>query len=90
MKIDKGIPVPDSDMRVKYPFDLMDIGDSFIMQVPDGKKISSVQTSIISSFKRWNKKKGYDFVIITRRESSGDGKLCIRAWLKDKLKKGES
>lgn len=31
MKIDKNVPIPQTTVRRKYPFDMMEAGDSFLL-----------------------------------------------------------
>jgi len=55
LKIDKGIPLPARKGRAKkYPFDQMDIGDSFLVPVGATKSDSSIYSSMSQAKKRLN------------------------------------
>jgi hypothetical protein len=45
-QIEKGIPVPNLGRKRKYPFAEMEIGDSFLVPMGDGKNVNSLRISI--------------------------------------------
>jgi hypothetical protein len=66
--IEKNIPL---SSRKAYPFEQMEVGDSFLIPCTDPKKISYIRAQINNS------KKVYpDKVISTRKEEGG-----LRVWL---------
>lgn len=65
-KIEKNIPVPDGYRRSNWPFDEMEVGDSFA--VPKAKARVAKQAA-------YNRNKGIDRRYVTRSE--GDG---VRIW----------
>jgi hypothetical protein len=47
--IEKGVPVPERKYReYKYPYQGMDIGDSFAVTVPEGRSSSSMRSQMYS------------------------------------------
>lgn len=56
IQIDKGIPVPAHNKKYakKYPFQEMEIGDSFLMPLPDGKSPGSLYAAMSGAKKRFN------------------------------------
>lgn len=55
-KIDKGVPIPPRTRTTKYPFGLMEVGDSF--EVPSGDR-----AKIISACFHYNKRKEGRFTV---------------------------
>lgn len=68
--IEKGIPLPEKHVRWKYPFDQMEIGDSFFVANKDTTQMSAL-------CKRAAKRLGRRFV--TAKAESGDDTGC-RVW----------
>jgi hypothetical protein len=66
--IDKNIPLAS---KKAYPFDEMEVGDSFLIPCTDPKKISLIRAQINNAKKRYPNK-----VISTRKEEDG-----LRVWL---------
>lgn len=62
-EIEKGIPMPVNRMKQKYPFDLMDVGDSFFISL---EFVSAVRMAI-QRFKLINSQARF----VTRREGKG-------------------
>lgn len=54
LKIEKGIPVPTHNARFakQYPFDQMEIGDSFLVPMPANKSPSSIYSALSQAKKR--------------------------------------
>lgn len=44
-KIEKGVPIPPRKIQSKYPWDQMDIGDSFFVPSTSGYKLSKIQSN---------------------------------------------
>ena len=65
MKIDKGIPVPLNPRRL-YPFDEMEIGDSFAVPLAEHSAIHSATC--------WRAKRHGEKYTIRRMED------CVRVW----------
>jgi len=40
--IDKGVPLPEKGLRFKYPFDQMEVGDSFFVAGKDTSQMSAL------------------------------------------------
>ncbi len=57
--------------RKAYPFDEMEVGDSFLIPCTDNTKISRIRAQINNAKKRYPNK-----VISTRKEENG-----LRVWL---------
>lgn len=71
-EIEKGIPIPSSRRAVvKYPCDIMEPGDSFLM--PPGKTTRCTGHVL----KYWSNKTGYVF---TARNVIVDGEKRARVW----------
>jgi hypothetical protein len=66
--IEKNIPL---SSKKAYPFDQMEVGDSFFIPCDDPKKISYIRSQINNSKKDYPKK-----VISTRKQDGG-----LRVWL---------
>jgi hypothetical protein len=66
--IQKNIPIPELSGYNKYPFHLLDIGDSFLL--PKEKNVSAVCT-LIHNAKKKNPKKDW----VKAREND-----CFRVW----------
>jgi hypothetical protein len=66
--IEKNIPLAS---QKAYPFDQMEVGDSFLIPCTDSKKIGHIRAQINNAKKRHPGK-----VISTRKEESG-----LRVWL---------
>lgn len=56
IQIDKGIPVPDHNRKYakQFPFEQMEIGDSFLVPLPAGKSPSSIYSALSQAKKRLN------------------------------------
>ena len=68
IKIEKGVPLPSEPARRDpYPFDQMEIGDSFFVACTPGNRSVAVQAS------KFSKKSGRTFTV--RRVEGG-----VRAW----------
>jgi len=72
--IDKNISIPVSHNHKKYPFDEMEIGDSFYVEA-NGSQLNSVQTKLKSAASHWMVRNRKSYLFVTRRQ--GDG---IRIW----------
>ena len=62
-KIEKGIPMPYTSRKYKYPLDRLEIGDSFIFAgTTDAKTLIKARTLCFNYSKRWSKLfKAYTF-----------------------------
>ena len=72
-KVDKKIPVPKEHTPNRYPFDTMEIGDSFFVTEDQTANLKSVYGAASHHAKRHNKK----FLSAIREEG---GKRGIRVW----------
>lgn len=74
IEIEKGIPVPSKyhEKAPKYPLDKMDVGDSFFLEIVNGKKHSS----LVQTITRY--KKDHPGVDFTTRKITKP--LGIRVW----------
>jgi hypothetical protein len=70
IKIDKGMPIPPPPHK-KYPFDLMEVGDSFF--VPAGEDIERTHNNLRCSALAFGLRRQQRFT--TRREDGG-----VRVW----------
>jgi hypothetical protein len=66
IKINKGIPVPNSRVRREYPYEIMDIGDSFHV---DGASLAVVCNS------NWRNGKKLGMKFIAAKDDKG-----VRVW----------
>lgn len=73
-KIEKNIPVPAARSRVtKYPFDKMDVGDSFLIVKQDGEEHEKIRMKAVGAACGYAKTKGWKFR--TRKEGEN-----LRVW----------
>lgn len=70
-KIDKEIPIPEQVRKTEYPFEQMEVGDSFFAEGKTTDQLGNASG-------HWRKKKGWGFTI--RKETSEDGKNGARIW----------
>lgn len=68
--IEKDVPLPERNVRWKYPFDQMDIGDSFFVANKDTTQMSAL-------CKRANKRLERRFVTAKAEKGSQSG---VRVW----------
>jgi len=68
--IEKDVPLPEKNVRWKYPFDQMDLGDSFFVVNKDTTQMSAL-------CKRAGKRLGGRFVTA---KSEKDGQSGVRVW----------
>ena len=76
IKIESGveIPQPEAPLRkMKYPFNCLSAGDSFVFPVEEGEDRDVVQNRLRSAAANWGRDHGVKFV--TRRVQNG-----IRVW----------
>ena len=80
-EIQKHIPIPESRGRTRmengYPFDSMEIGDSFAVPVDPGKIVASVQKHVRSAACSPNHRKKHKYVT---RALVEDGREVVRIW----------
>ena len=83
MKVESGIPVPQT--RRRYPFDELDVGDSFAVS-PSAKDIEEqgleqalrrLRSSLVSSASAYGKRHGKSLIV---RRVEEDGESCLRCW----------
>ena len=77
IKIEKDIPIPDVISRYKYPFEEMEIGESFFVELGTHQNYISLRESIKLSarYNSRNNGRSYHVSII----ESGE-KLGVRCW----------
>ncbi len=73
IKIEKNIPIPVTE--IKYPFDKMDIGDSFFIPEDDKKVRLKIQCAVRSYFNIYRKKTKATMKIISKSLENG-----VRVW----------
>lgn len=72
MKIDKNVPMPKAKAKLKYPFNEMQVGDSFEVPCTEEER-KSLQIKLASSSGMYGRKHGAKFT--TRQSDNG-----IRIW----------
>ncbi len=75
--IDKNIPIPE-DKRSRFeefPYNQMEVGDSFRIEAKDGQTIVSLQSGLSQNAKHWAKKTNSSFLFRTAMEGEG-----VRIW----------
>ena len=70
--IEKDIPIPQKELKQKYPYNLMEIGDSFAVQTTDNKWITRLQTSAVQYRRRFNNTRKFKVMRVNENE--------IRCW----------
>ncbi len=73
IKIEKNIPIPVTE--IKYPFDKMDVGDSFFIAETDKKERLKIQCAVRSYFAMYRKKTKTTMKIISKSLENG-----VRIW----------
>lgn len=73
IKIEKNIPIPVTE--IKYPFDKMDVGDSFFIPENDKKVRLKIQCAVRSYFNIYKKKTKATMKIISKSLENG-----VRVW----------
>ena len=76
LAIESGVEMPQKHAKVglrKYPFRDLEVGDSFLVGVPEGKTPRAVQTAVAASWHRYSKTSG-------RKFSSRVMKEGVRCW----------
>lgn len=80
-EIQKGIPIPESRGRPcldhGYPFDSMDVGDSFAVPVDPGTTRAAVQKHVMSVACGPKHRKNQKYVT---RSVVEDGRVVVRVW----------
>ena len=80
-EIQKHIPIPESRGRPGiangYPFDSMEVGDSFAVQVDPGKTMASVQKHVRSVACSPNHRKKHKYVTRSLVENE---RVVVRIW----------
>lgn len=77
IKIEKDIPIPVTE--IKYPFDKMDIGDSFFIPENDKKVRFKIQCAVRSYFNIYRKKTNF-IVESTMKITSKSLEDGVRVW----------
>jgi hypothetical protein len=77
VKVDKDVPIPDSNAQLKYPWAEMDHGDSFEVECSEEQK-NRVRNAVSVAGHRWLSRNRPGWKIMTRQTEKG-----IRAWLID-------
>lgn len=73
-EIEKGIPIapikrPGATRKAgnKYPFDQMDVGDSFAESVVDKSELKNRRNAVFAAFRRWQRAQARDsFILVSR------------------------
>lgn len=74
IEIEKNIPIPGSS-GLKYPFDKMEVGDSFYVELKGDEKAHSVQSNLMTNAKGYAIRRKLDWQFISRKTELG-----IRVW----------
>ena len=69
-EIEKNVPLREKNVRWKYPFDEMEVGDSFFVENKDTTQMSAL-------CKRAGKRLGARFVTAKARKDNAEG---VRVW----------
>jgi len=69
-KIDKNIPAPTGNSRGKYPFEIMQVGDSFFVAGEELRKVKNSATG-------WGTRHSAKFRLSKVTEGEGEG---VRVW----------
>lgn len=79
-EIEKGIPMPTPKrQRAKYPWEIMEVGDSFQIPLTDSHRhIQSLQAAIMSSSRQW--KELYQKPQHGFRSAQVVGGKAVRVW----------
>lgn len=79
MKIEKNIPIPkNKTKKCKYPWAEMEPGDSFVVDIPEGKHATKVQSTLLNSGHHWAQRQHRGEIRFTAR-TIDDGKR-VRVW----------
>lgn len=76
-KIEKGVPMEDfpTVRTTKYPWDEMEVGDSFEVEIEGAKNRRAKQASIPASGNSWARRKGLERLFKARVTEAG-----VRVW----------
>jgi len=81
VKVDKGVPIPETTAHLKYPWSDMEHGDSFEVECTEDTR-DRVRNAISVAGHRWLGRNRPGWKIMTRSTEKG-----IRAWLIDPSKR---
>ena len=76
--IDKNIPIPPrtpTTRMSKFPLESMDVGDSFLIPIEDGRNISEEGNRVANVIRKWARRRGDGWKFSRRITSQG-----IRIW----------
>lgn len=81
IKIEKNIPIPfgRGPTQFRYPFYLMEIGDSFVLPVKGYKTPETARTSMIAMARRFNKGNKNPIKLLTKKVIENNEQV-IRVW----------
>lgn len=82
-QIEKHIPIPPKNSLNHYPFDDMEIGDSFFVPCLHGESESTCRKRLQGAFQRWRKSRNSTLGHTTRQVIQ-DGVSGIRLWIIEK------
>lgn len=76
IKIEKGVPIPAvAQGRSKYPFEALEIGDSFLVPVVGEEAQKKMRANLLSSARRITGRTGAQFIVLVRNDEKG-----VRVW----------
>lgn len=74
--IEKNVPVPSGRQPKKYfPFDKMEIGDSFAVPVPEGAQVGEFSAKVRTHAINWGRQNGAKFSVLLVDEQTN-----VRVW----------
>ncbi len=76
IKIEKNIPIKKKNgFGTQYPWDKMEIGDSFYLEIPKGVKYITHQSSVLTTSRSWAMYNNESAKFSSRKERKG-----FRVW----------
>ncbi|RPD90494.1 hypothetical protein EGK75_01220 [Neisseria weixii] len=82
-QIEKQIPIPPKSSPNHYPFDDMEIGDSFFVPCRPGEPKNTCRKRLQGAFQRWRESRN-STLSHTTRQATKDGITGIRLWIIEK------
>ena len=78
--IEPDIPLPLRGRPPVYPFRTMEIGDSFLVDIPSGETAGVVQNRLASAARSFQRKSGQPLQVATRIDRSDANRKRVRCW----------
>lgn len=72
IRIEKNIPIKKKNgFGTQYPWNKMEIGDSFYLKIPKGVKYTTYQSSVLTTARSWSLYNNQDAKFSSRKEDKG-------------------